>query len=372
MFVPPTRILTIKKYLTGYSRSSYDLNRQSNYSRLDANVQPEIMETRRDPAGIAAVVSAATIWGGSFVLAKILLETLPMAHVVLYRYVLATGFVLPILLAKTARPAREDLPLFALTGFLMVPVTILLQFGGLELTSATSAALMIGTETPLLALAAVAIERERMGLRGWAGVGVSSVGVLLLVGLPSEGSHALGNFLVFASMLVSVIWVLMSKRLVGRYPAFVTTGWILVFGTLFLIPVSVAWEGLPSTSLSWPDWGSLLGLSLGCTVLAYSCWNWGVNRIGAGPSGVYLNAQPAVGAVLGIALLGDPMTAGVVGGGALIVTAAGMISAGDADDDPLPAPSTTPRGSLPEWPTAPPGKPCPSQAALASGFEPRS
>ena len=98
------------------------------------------MTPRRDPAGIAALLGASAIWGASFVLAKLALVELALAHVLLYRFVFAVVPFLPILLVTGVRPKRRDLGLFALTGFLMVPVTFLLQVGGLLFTSATSAA----------------------------------------------------------------------------------------------------------------------------------------------------------------------------------------------------------------------------------------
>ncbi|MCP4897439.1 MAG: EamA family transporter, partial [bacterium] len=43
-----------------------------------------MMTNPKNLAGIAAVLFASTIWGGSFVLAKLAMDALPVAHVVLY------------------------------------------------------------------------------------------------------------------------------------------------------------------------------------------------------------------------------------------------------------------------------------------------
>lgn len=289
------------------------------------------MSPRRDPAGVAALLAASTIWGASFVLAKVALAELAVAHVLTYRFVLAVLPFLPVLLAGGVRPARRDLGLFALTGLLMVPITFLLQVGGLVFTSATSAALLVGTGAPLLALAAVLFEGERLGRRGWSAVAVSSLGVLLLVGMPGAGDDWRGNLMVLLSMIISTAWVIMSKRLIGRYPALQATGWILLFGTVFLVGISLAWEGPPPVDLTAGVWASLLGLGLGCTSLAYVLWNWGVARVGAGPAGVYLNLEPIAGALLGVMVVGDPVGAGMVAGGAAIVAAAGIVSTRHSD-----------------------------------------
>ncbi|MCP4900640.1 MAG: EamA family transporter [bacterium] len=306
-----------------------------------------MMTNPKNLAGIAAVLFASTIWGGSFVLAKLAMDALPVAHVVLYRFLFASGLMLPFLLRSRVRLERRDLPLFALTGFLMVPVTIILQFGGLALTSATSTALMVGVGTPLLAVAGVLFEKEQLDRRGWAAVAMSSAGVALLVGLPGEGNDWLGNLLVLASIVVSVVWILTSKRLILRYPAFYATGWIIVFGTLFLIPIVLAWSGPPSLALSGTTWASLISLGVGCTVVAYALWNWGVSQIGASTAGIYLNLEPLTGAFLGILVLDDPLTTGLVVGGTLILTSAGLVSSTPhregSNEVETPAPSPTGR-----------------------------
>lgn len=280
----------------------------------------------KDISGIAAVLAASTIWGASFVLAKHVMNELPVVHITLYRFLFAGAPLIPILIRSQERIARQDLPLFVLTGFLMVPVTILLQFAGLALTSATSTALMVGVGTPLLAVAGVLFEKEVLGSRGWSAVALSSLGVVLLVGAPGDGNDWIGNLLVLASIFVSVVWILTSKRLIQRYSAFFATSWFIVIGTVFLIPITLLWSGPPAVSLSFSAWANLIGLGVGCTTFAYAAWNWGVSRIGAAPAGIYLNLEPMTGAFLGIVLLGDSLTGGILAGGALILVAAMMIS----------------------------------------------
>lgn len=285
------------------------------------------MKTSKTTAGVAALVAASVIWGTSFVLAKVALVEMRVEHVLLYRFLFALLPFLPVVLFSRVRPARRDLWLFALTGFLMVPVTFMLQVAGLAFTSATSAALLIGTGAPLLALAAVLFEGERLGRRGWLAVTLSCLGVGLLVGLPGTGDDWRGNLMIFVSMVIASIWVITTKRLVTRYPAFHATGWILLFGTSQLA-VSLLWAGAPPIELSIGAWASLVMLGLGCTTLAYVLWNWGIVQVGAGPAGVYLNLQPIAGALLGIAVMGDAVGPGIAAGGVLILGSAGIISTG--------------------------------------------
>ena len=103
---------------------------------------------------VTALVISSLLWGTAFLFAKLAFAELTVSQVVPYRFGLACLVLMPAALLRRAWPERRDLPLFVLTGFLTVPVTFLLQFGGLALTGVASASLIIGALPPLLALAA--------------------------------------------------------------------------------------------------------------------------------------------------------------------------------------------------------------------------
>jgi drug/metabolite transporter (DMT)-like permease len=90
---------------------------------------------------------------------------------------------------------------------------------------------------------------------------------------------------------------------------------------------------LPLVALEWaagrrPTWtvGALAGtlyLGVVITALAYLAWNWALERVPAARAAIFLNLQPVVGAALGVALLGEPLTAFTVAGAVLVV--AGLV-----------------------------------------------
>ena len=283
---------------------------------------------------LLALVAACVFWGASFPFGKLALNELPVSHVVLYRFVLACLVLVPLALKSGVRPEKKDYPHFLLAGLLGVPVTLLLQFGGLALTSVTSAALIVGTGTPLLALGGVLFNRERLGRIGWGAVGASTLGVVLMVGFPGGAHSWMGDALVFLSMLAAVAWVLLSKRLMVRYPALVATAYMLGIGTLALVPIAVVWGGPLRLDLSWIGWGAMLALGFGCTALSDALWNWGLEQVEASRAGVYLNLEPLTGALLGITLFRDALDAGMVIGGVLILAAAWVIDRVPAPEPP--------------------------------------
>ncbi len=282
-----------------------------------------------DPKAPLALALACALWGSAFLFAKMAFAELDPGHVLLYRFGLTAAILVPVVARGRSIPRRADWPLFLVTGFLCVPATMLIQFEGLARTSVTSASLLIGTGTPLLALAAVVVERERLGWLGWAAVGLSCVGILVMVGRPQQGGAWIGDLLVFLSMVVATAWILLGRRLVRRYPPSIASAWILIVGTVTLIPLVWLREGAPPVLLTGRTWGSLFVLAVACTVAAFLLWNWAVDRVPAGRAAPFLNLEPVVGAALGITILGDSLTASTILGGLLILAAAGLASLPD-------------------------------------------
>jgi len=304
----------------------------------------------RHRAAVAALVISSCLWGTAFLFAKLALAELSVSQVVLYRFGLAALVLLPVAWLRRARPQLRDLPLFFLTGFLTVPVTFLLQFGGLALTSVASASLIIGTLPPLLALAAAGVYHERLGLRGWGAVGISTAGVATIVGMPGSDRNWLGDGLVFLSIVVAVVWVLLSKRLIERYSALTATAYTLAFGALTTLPISLVWDG-PPPLLDLPGriLGSLLALGLVCTVATFLLWNWALERFPASRAGVFVNIEPVVGALLGVTLLRESLGPGAVLGGLLVLAAAWVVSQPEAPVTGTYPDPTRPTGTFREF-----------------------
>lgn len=288
-------------------------------------------------SGVLAVVTGCVLWGVSFPLAKVVLGSLSPAHLVLMRFVLAAP-VLGVIAARGRRwPTRGEFPLLVATGVLCVPVTYLLQFAGLARTTVTSASLLVATATPLLALAGWVVDGERMGVRGWMAVVLSTAGAVLLVRTPGAGRTWTGDALVLLSIVVSVAWVLLSKRLSRVYGAPAATAWILLIGTVVLAPAVLAAEGAPTLTLSPGVWISLIALALGSTVGAFVLWNVGLARMESGRAAVFVNLEPVIGAAAGVALFGDVLGPALAGGGALVLTGAVLASVGGGEPErPIP------------------------------------
>ncbi|HEY3935568.1 MAG TPA: EamA family transporter [Gemmatimonadales bacterium] len=284
------------------------------------------------PMAFTALALSGVVWGTSFVLGKVALVQLSVPHMILYRFIFASIAFAPVLLRGMPRLDRNEWGLVAIAGVIGVPVQFLLQFEGLARTTASHAALMIGTAPVLVAVAAFVVLHERLHQRVWLALVVSTAGVALIVmRTGSGGAGALqptlaGDLLVLASMFAAVVWILASKQLMVKHHPAVVSGLIAVTGTVPLAVWVLARNGPPPLHLTAQTWWATITLGVIATTCATVLWNWGLAHTDAGKAGAFINLEPVVGATLGVWLLHESLGPMALVGGAMIV--AGALVAG--------------------------------------------
>jgi drug/metabolite transporter (DMT)-like permease len=285
------------------------------------------MPTRASTRAYAALAAAGSLWGTGFLFGKIALDELAVPHMILYRLSLAACGFLPILVASGGGVRREDWPTLLAAAALGVPLLFLVQFEGLARTTVSHAALMVGTAPILIGLAAARFANERLTRRNWALLVASTAGAMLIVfGTPpaqgGERPTVAGDLLVFLSLFAAVGWVLLSKRLMTTYAPSVVTATVMVTGTLLLDAWVLATSGVPPIRISAHVWLALAAQGLLCTTAATLLWNWGVSQVPAARAGLFVNLEPALGALLGVLVLGETLGWSGIAGGAIIIGAA--------------------------------------------------
>jgi drug/metabolite transporter (DMT)-like permease len=292
-----------------------------------------IVRPRDTPLAFTALAASGTIWGASFVIGKVALTELSVPHLILYRFTFASIAFLPFVLHARPRLHRRDWAIVMLAAVIGVPVQFLLQFEGLSRTTASHAALMIGTAPVLVAIAAYVVLRERLRALAWLSLVASTLGVALIVmqasGASTSGSAPptlTGDLLVLVSMFAAVVWILVSKQLMMHHSPVAVSGLITITGTVALAGWVVARDGPPPTALTTHTWLAVGALGLVATTLSTVLWNWGLAHTDAGKAGAFINLEPVIGAVLGVWLLHESLGSMAVVGGLLIVMGALAVS----------------------------------------------
>ncbi len=289
-----------------------------------------VRETRRIVPTLA-LATAGCLWGTGFLFGKVALSEMPVADMVLFRFVFACAALAPCIFLHRPRFARTEWAWVLAAAVLGVPVQYLVQFKGLSLTTVSQASLMVGTLPMLLAVAAVTFSGERLQPSGWVALAASSVGagLIALSNQTASGTthaSALGDLLVVLSMFAVIAWILISKRLMQRHAAVMVTAFVYWIGTGILATVVVGTLGVPSFHYSRRAWLAVAEQGLLATAVTTLLWNWGLKRVPASRAGIFVNLEPLVGAILGVLVLHDVLGSTGLVGGALIIGGAAYFS----------------------------------------------
>jgi drug/metabolite transporter (DMT)-like permease len=282
--------------------------------------------------GYGSCALAGCFWGTGFFFGKIALTQLSVDHMVFYRFLFACLGLLPLL--RPARISRKDWTLLLIASFLGIPLQFLIQFTGLSLTTVSHAALMVGTMPVILAVGATIFTHERLDWKGWLALAGSTTGVTLIT-LSStrhpQGSHGpsfFGDILVVISLIIALGWVLINRHLMHTNSPTTITVYGTFAGTLMLALWIIPTDGLPPIhGLHLNVWIACAAGGMLCTSASTFLWNWGIHHVPASRAGVFLNIEPALGSLLGVEVLGDKLGPAAWVGGALILTAAIVLTA---------------------------------------------
>jgi O-acetylserine/cysteine efflux transporter len=271
-----------------------------------------------------ALAASGLLWGTTVPMSKVALGWLGPAWLTFARFALA-GLVLMIVSWPRLRAACT--PGILISGAIGYGGAVLLQNVGVERTSVTHAALLIGATPVLVAVIAAALRHSVARPVAWAGFALSMLGVVIIAGRQGAGSSIGGDGLVLAAQLISAAFTVSQARVLpGRDPVAVTAVQLMAAGAAML-PVSLCTEGLPAASVRPAPLLATVGLVVAGTVLPTTLFAFGQSRVPADIAGAFVNLEPLVGAVLGTVVFGDPLGPVQLAGGLAILAGISLSSA---------------------------------------------
>ncbi len=279
---------------------------------------------------------AVLVWGCSYAVTRATVQEIPPFTLAFLRFALATLLVWPLARRRSrVAIAPEDRRSLFLLGFTGVTLYFGFENLGLKFTTASHGALIIAT-IPLFTEAARALRHRRLPRPLFlTGLLSAFAGVVLIVGHGGGNATLTGDLLVFGAVPTWVWYTFLAKRLVVRYPNLLLTLRIMAVGTLTLLPAALAealFLPLPLPSLE--AWGGVVFLGVLCSALGFHLWNQALPALGVALTNNLLNGIPLVGVLAGVIALGEPLTANILFGGALIVGGVVLASVRHGGDEP--------------------------------------
>ena len=227
--------------------------------------------------------------------------------------------------AGRGKPAltRRDWLVVSGLGFSGYYLASFLDFAGLQYVTASLERLILYLNpTLVLAIGAIFLHR-RVSRRQLIALAVSYSGVLLVFGheVSFQGADAaLGTVLVFASALVYAVYLVLSGEEVGRLGALRLTGLATSIACLFCIAQFLLLRPLSALAVA-PEviWLSVLNATL-CTFVPVLLVMMAIERVGASVTAQTGMIGPLSTLVMGVVILGEPFTAWILAGTALVLS----------------------------------------------------
>jgi drug/metabolite transporter (DMT)-like permease len=192
----------------------------------------------------------------------------------------------------------------------------------LSLTSAGSTGLIFATAPVWGLLLGAVLGLERPTWKGVAGVGLSILGVTLVVldGLMSGHASVAGDLFVLVAAFGVGAYAVFSMPLLERHTPLAVATYPVLFGAPFLLLLSSP----QLLSLEWGSvgvgpWAAVAYAGVFATAFAFSAWQRGISRIGANRVLVYQYLITIVGVTSGIVFFGETLSVNKIAGGAVIL-----------------------------------------------------
>jgi len=268
---------------------------------------------------------ATFFWSTNFLLGRVLASDVQPLVISAGRFAVAA-----IVFAGMAIWYRWPLPrgkqwyyvlAMAVTGVLLFNTVL---YWGLQSTTAINATLINGFGPLVTILLTVLILREKAYPRLFLGIVFSVCGVFFVA---VKGSFEVllslnlnpGDLLVLLAAFVWSLYTIVVRSLTKDYPVLPATAYATILGALLLIPA--VYLGVQQTTITITGGvvASFFYLGVFASVVAFTCWNWAVSKIGPMKATLSNNLIPFYAALLSPILLGEELFLLHLIGGLLIV-----------------------------------------------------
>lgn len=282
-----------------------------------------------------------TIWGGSFVVVKVLLdEGLTPTAIATFRFLLASPMFLIVLATNkilnrkyALSIAKNDIPkmlVLALTG---VTFFFIAQYTGIQMSSPSIAAIMTCLLSPLfITIVSALVFKEILAPKQILGIVIAAVGTSAIIAggsleLKTNSSFFLGTLILLLTPVLWTTYTLSGRSIMKHYSPFMVSAYSSILGGLCLVPFSLAEGSLGKIlSISLQSWAAIIFLAFTCSLIGYFIWFYIANQVGAAVVSSFLFAEPLITALFATTFVGETITLFTAVGGLLVFIGVYLVS----------------------------------------------
>ena len=290
-------------------------------------------EPGRRAGALVCVVGAVVIWSTSFVATKVALAEVPPLTLGASRFALAAvlaGLVAFIFGAVRVSGIR-DLSRLALGGLLGIMLYFSLENIGVDLVTASDAALVVASYPAITMLLETGLYRRRLSAVRLSGVVLAFLGVNAVLGNALAASASgqwdserlLGCVVLVVTGVAWALYNFATRDVVARYPMPTVVFWQTLFGALFFAPAALTEQAVIGGTRWLPTGGvallAVVHLGVLCSVVAFLLYARGLRELDASSAVSVMNLVPVLGVAFAVAVLGEPLGLLQILGGVVVI-----------------------------------------------------
>ncbi|MDQ5898015.1 MAG: hypothetical protein QG612_2101 [Pseudomonadota bacterium] len=278
------------------------------------------------PRDLLDLTLLAALWGGSFLFMRYAVPHFGVVPLIWLRVALASVCLLPLLLMKGQLGAlRQRAGAVAVMGLFNSGLPFLLiAWATLSITAGLASIMNAMTPVCTAVIGALWLG-DRLDGRRSLGLLIGLGGVALLAADKADFRPGGSGWAIVAMLLAASCYGFAAnhtRRYLQGVPALVNAAGTQIVSALVLL-VPALW--------SWPDhlpglgpWLAVLVLGVACSALAYLLFFRLIANVGAGRAVTVTFLVPVFGTLWGALFLGEPVTASMLTGGAVVLLGTGL------------------------------------------------
>ncbi|MDA3809785.1 MAG: DMT family transporter [Spirochaetaceae bacterium] len=259
-----------------------------------------------------ALLTAATLWGGSFVGTRAALRSLDPMALMWIRMMIALVVILPFIgKLKPEKYKKGDWRLLLPMVIFQPCLYFLLESNALRLTTSTQAGVISAAVPVLVSLGAWFFLSESINKITISGLVLSVGGVIFLT--ISQGTESLaenpilGNSMEALAMVFAASNMLLIKKLSSRYNSLTLTAMQIIAGALFFSPGLISLTKMDNSLWTVDLILILLFMGVFVSLGAFGLYNWGMSHLPASKASAFINLVPVTAIIAGWVILGESL-----------------------------------------------------------------
>jgi drug/metabolite transporter (DMT)-like permease len=286
----------------------------------------------------SSIALLVVVWAVNFIAGKIALLSFPVLTLASLRVVLAGIVMIPTYLFCSRLPAfaeaasargkgftLRDFWTFLYLGFFGVTVNQMCFTIGLRYTSVSHASVIVGMGPIYTLVLAALLRLETATWRKAVGMAIALAGILVMAseqGLSAHSPSLLGDVIVMTGSIGFAMYVVLGKRVAGKYDTLTMTAFNHFAGALLILPLAVQQVRMLSSedkwrAILWTGWTAMLYMAIFSSAMAYVFYFWLLRYLEASQLSAFSYLLPILATILGILWLGEKGSWSQIVGGAL-------------------------------------------------------